>query len=393
MVDIAIQNGRLITPDEIISSGTVLISDGKITALGSSDQHSIPQEAVVIDARGGWIAPGLIDGQTHGGAGFDYMEAAPEEISRVLQWAASNGVTGLLPTLATAGHEQLLEMIHRMIAVYDQHPDGSAILGLHIEGPYINQSKRGAQPAQAIRPPDLDEMKTLIEASRGLIRIVTLAPELPGALELISFLSKEGIVASLGHTEASYEQVIAAVDVGLSRATHLFNGMTGFNHREPGAVGAVLVRDEVYAELILDGVHIHPAAAQVALKAKGPGRIVLVTDSTQAAGLGDGIYIRPGNRKVIVEGGTARLESGSLAGSVLTLNQAVANAMHFMNLDLPAAISLASKVAAESIGFGQSKGSLLVGKDADVIIVNDDLTVETTIVAGRIVYRREGNAG
>lgn len=389
MVDLVIHNGRLITPDGVISDGVVHISAGKITAAGPAARYPIPPEAAAIAAQGRWIAPGLIDGQTHGGAGFDYMEAAPEEIARVLRWAASNGVTGLLPTLATAGREDLLAMIRNLVSVQNQRPDGAAILGLHIEGPYISQGKRGAQPAQAIRQPDIDEMKELIDASGGSIRIVTLAPELPGALELIAFLSREGIVPSLGHSEAGYDQVIAAADAGLRRATHLFNGMTGFNHREPGAVGAVLVRDDIYAELILDGVHVHPAAAQVALRAKGPERIVLVTDSTQAAGLGDGVYIRPGNRKVIVENGVARLESGSLAGSVLTLNRAVANAMQFMKLDLPEALALASKVAAESIGFGETKGSLQAGKDADVIIVEDDLTVHTTVVDGRVVYQRE----
>ncbi len=181
---------------------------------------------------------------------------------------------------------------------------------------------------------------------------------------------------------------MAAADAGLKRATHLFNGMSRFDHREPGAVGAVLVRDEIYAELILDGKHIHPAAAKLALRAKGAGRIVLVTDSTQAAGLPDGIYIRPGNRKIIVKDGEARLESGSLAGSVLTLDRAVANATRFMDLSLPQALTLASQTAAESIGWQDHTGRLEPGKDADVIVVDDHMAVEATLVTGLVVYRR-----
>jgi uncharacterized phosphosugar-binding protein len=223
----------------------------------------------------------------------------------------------------------------------------------------------GEAPPVRISRNTPDGMEKIIQSSGNQVRIVTLAPEMPGALDLIRYLAGKGIAASIGHSSASIEQVLAAAEAGLRRATHLYNGMTGFDHRAPGAVGAVLCLDEVYAELIIDGAHVHPAAAKIALRCKGPERIVLVTDSTQAAGLGEGEYIRPGNRKIIVKNGTARLESGALAGSVLSLNQAVANAQRFMGISLPVALALATRVAAESVGLHGRKGSLAAGKDAD----------------------------
>lgn len=389
MGSIAIIHGRVITPRGVIENGALLIENESIRAVGEPNLVKVPEDAQIIDAAGRWVSPGMINGQTHGGIGFDYMTASEEEITSVLRWDASNGITGVLPTLATSSLDNLLEMIRRLKNVAEQRPDGAArILGIHQEGPYLSPAKRGAQPADQIRDPDIREMEQVLKVADGLIRIVTLAPERPGGLEMVRWLSEQGVVPSIGHSEATYEETMKAADAGLKRATHLFNGMSGFDHRAPGAVGAVLVRDEIYAELILDGKHIHPAAAKLALRAKGAGRIVLVTDATQAAGLPDGVYIRPGNRKIIVKDGEARLESGSLAGSVLTLDRAVANAVRFMDISLPEALSLASRVAAESIGLQDRTGSLAPGKDADVIIVDDNMRVDATLILGRVVFKR-----
>lgn len=386
---IAIIHGRVVTPHGIIENGTLLTENEHIRAVGAAGEVRIPEGAQIIEANGLWISPGMINGQTHGGNGFDYMTATEEEITNVLRWEASHGVTGVLPTVATSSQDDLLGTIGRLKRVAEQKPEGaSRILGIHQEGPYLSPAMRGAQPADQIRNPDIREMEQVLRVADGLVRIVTLAPERPGGLEMVRFLAEQGVVPSIGHSEATYDEVMAAADAGLKRATHLFNGMSKFDHREPGAVGAVLVRDEIYAELILDGKHIHPAAAKLTLRAKGAGRVVLVTDSTQAAGLPDGIYMRPGNRKIIVKDGEARLESGTLAGSVLTLDRAVANATRFMDISLPQALALASQTASESIGWQDKTGSLEPGKDADVIIVDDHMTIEATLVTGQVVYRR-----
>jgi N-acetylglucosamine-6-phosphate deacetylase len=214
---------------------------------------------------------------------------------------------------------------------------------------------------------------------------VTLAPELPGADELIRYLVAEGVVVSAGHSNATYEQTLDAIQAGVSRVAHLYNGMSPFTHREPGVTGAALDQEHVYAELILDGLHIHPAAARIAIHAKGLERIVLVTDATQAAGLGEGAYVRPGNRKITVKDGAARLESGTLAGSVLSMDRAVANACDFLSIGLDQAIRLASRNAAESL-FLPTKGSLAPGFDADVILFDEEVRIRATIVAGKKVY-------
>jgi N-acetylglucosamine-6-phosphate deacetylase len=314
------------------------------------------------------------------------MTATAEQVAELLAWLPSTGVTGVLPTLASSPLEEEIEMLRRLRRVLDNPPPGAAILGFHLEGPYLNPARRGAQPEQAIRPPSIAEMERLIEASGDSVRLVTLAPEMPGALDLVRYLVDRGITVSAGHSEAGCEQAAAAADAGLSRAAHLYNGMPSFQNREPGLVGAALTRDDLYVELILDGVHVDPVSAGLALRAKGLDKVVLVTDATQAAGLGDGIYVRPGNRKIIVEGGAARLESGSLAGSVLTMDRAVANAVRLLHLPLADALALAGRTAAHSLGLGGRKGTLAPGMDADLVILGESLEVRTAIVAGAVVY-------
>lgn len=388
MKDLAITHGKLITPTQILPEGDLLIRSGKIVALGTSGTIEIPGNWVTIDADGLTVVPGFIDAHTHGAVGHDFMDSTSDEVSAVLRWLASTGVTTVLPTLASALFAEQIEMVTRLRKVKEnQIPGEAAIAGLHLEGPYISLERRGAQPEKAIRKPSIDEMKQLIDASGNNIRLVTLAPELPGALELIEFLVKKGIVVSAGHSEASVAQMRAAVKAGLSRAAHLYNGMTPFSHRNPGIVGAILTSDEIYAELTLDGIHVDPVAAEVALRAKGLSKITLVTDSMQAAGLGDGTYIRPGNRKIIVKDSAARLESGNLAGSILTMDQAVRNAVGLLHLPLADAVAMASQVAAASLGLGTVKGTLACGMDGDVVLLGKNLEIAATIVTGEVAFR------
>jgi N-acetylglucosamine-6-phosphate deacetylase len=313
------------------------------------------------------------------------MTADAGQLCEILTWLASTGVTSVLPTLASSSFEEERQMVMRLHAVQQEQPFGTQILGLHLEGPYINPERRGAQPAGPIRLPNLAEMRDLLEACDHCIRLVTLAPELPGADELIHYLVAEGIIVSAGHSNATYEQMLGAVEAGVSRVAHLYNGMSPFTHREPGVAGAALDQDRLYAELILDGFHIHPAAARIAVRSKGLERIVLVTDATQAAGLGEGVYVRPGNRKIIVKGGAARLESGVLAGSILSMDRAVATARAFLGISLDQAIRLASRNVAESLHL-PTKGSLAPEFDADVILFDEDIRIKATFVGGRKVY-------
>lgn len=392
MDELAIIHGKVLTPFVTIENGVVLVRDSQIISIGEISNVEIPATFKVIDARGLIVAPGFIDAQTHGGNSYDYMTASPDQVGSMLLWLASTGVTAVLPTLSTSSQEDLLVKVKALDEIRKTNPPGAEIIGIHLEGPYISLKKRGAQPEQPIRPPSISEIEAIISASSQSIKLVTLAPELPGAIELIRFLSSQGVIASIGHSDATYEQVEQAEKVGLRRAAHLFNGMSEFNHRSPGAVGAVLTNDNIYAEIILDGHHVHPAAARLALRSKGLHRLVLVTDASQAAGLGDGVYIRPGNRKVIVENGAVRLESGALAGSALTMSQAVANAAKFLGIPLADAIAMASAIAAESLGLQDSRGSLAPGKLADLVIMDENVQILMTIARGRIAFQ-QGQSG
>lgn len=381
--------GNVLTPTGVIQNATIYVKGTRIDALDAFAQRPITAEVKSIDARGCLIAPGYIDAHTHGGNGHDFMHASAGEIAEVLSWLPTTGVTSLLPTISTGPLEEQLRAIKTLRDVKEKNPKGAEILGIHLEGPFINPEKRGAQLRESIREVNFPEMEQMIEAGAGLIKIVTLAPELPGAFELIRFLTEQGILVSVGHSAATYDQVIQGADAGLKRATHLFNAMAGFHQREPGPVGAALLRDDIYAELILDGIHLHPAAALTVLRMKGLDRVVLISDAIAAAGVSDGTYEGLGGQRIRVEGGAARLDSGALAGSTLTLDQAVRNAVHMLGLRPEQAIRIASQTAAESLGFEiqSSKGIISPGKDADLIVLDDSLRVILSMVAGEVVHQ------
>jgi N-acetylglucosamine-6-phosphate deacetylase len=392
MQKIVIIHGDILTPTGIIQDGAIYIKDSRIDAVGQTKAVQIPQEAVVLHAHGYLVAPGFIDAHIHGGNGYDFTSDRPGDIEGILNWLATTGVTGVYPTIATSPLEEQLGAIKALRETQKRKPSGAAILGVHLEGPYISRDKRGAQPEEAIRVPNQAEMAQLIDAGEGAIKIVTLAPELPGALELIQYLVDQNVIASIGHTAATYEQVMQAIDAGARRASHLFNAMTTFHQRRPGAVGALLTRDEVYAEIILDGLHLHPAAVEVVLRSKGLSKVSLITDAMAAAGVGDGTYAEFGNQKITVKNGAAMLEGGVLAGSTLKMNQAVKNAVQMLGLSLDQAIRLASQVVAESLGYQvqATKGVISPGKDADLVILDDNLNIFLTMVEGNIVFQDPG---
>lgn len=268
------------------------------------------------------------------------------------------------------------------------HPLGEHIGGINIEGPYINPGRKGAQPLDEENPVSPDQVDDYLGYFKDAVRVMTLAPEIEGGMDLLAYLAQNGIICSIGHSKASYEETLQAIGLGLKRTTHTFNGMDPFHHRQPGIVGAAMVSDAVYSEITLDGFHVHPGAAKALMRAKGYEKVVLITDSMQAAGLGDGEFIRPGNRKIFVKDGVARLESGSIAGSVLTLNRAVANAVNFLDIPLNKAVAMASENVANSLGLMQV-GRIAEGCKADLMIHNAEMEVFYTFKQGKQVYRRE----
>ncbi|TET20476.1 N-acetylglucosamine-6-phosphate deacetylase [Candidatus Bathyarchaeota archaeon] len=385
-----IKNGTVITPSKMIKNGVVVFKDERIITVGQEKDVETPKEAKVIDASGGIVAPGFIDIHIHGGKGTDVMDASYKAINKLARFKASHGTTAFLATTISAAHNDLLNAAKTVKVSIKKGTDGAEVLGIHLEGPYINPKKCGGQDSKYIRPPSTDEFREILKASNYAVRLVTLAPEVEGAKKLIVELRNFGITASIGHSNATYSEVVDAIKHGISHAAHTFNRMRGFDHREPGVVGTVLIHDELTAELICDYVHVHPAAMKLLTKVKGSSGVVLVTDAIRAAGMPDGKY-KLGKRNVIVKNGVSRLESGGLAGSTLTMNKAVRNMVNLVGASLQEAVSMATINPAKVVGVDNRKGSLEQGKDADFVILDRELNVCSTIVRGKMVHRKTMN--
>jgi N-acetylglucosamine-6-phosphate deacetylase len=384
---LAIIGGAVVTPRAVIERGTVLCEDGRITFAGSARDAQPEPGARVIDAAGRWVLPGLIDTHVHGSGGDDVMAPGVEGIRRVSRAQLRYGTTAYLPTTIAARHDELLRAIADTIAVENEAGLAAEILGLHIEGPYINRTFKGAQPEDGIRDPNLDECRELLAAAQGRIRILTLAPELPGGLELIGWLTRAGVIASLGHSEADYDTALAAIAAGATHATHLYNAMSGAHHRKPGLAAACLNEPGICAEIILDGVHVHPHMARLAVRAKGRDGLVIITDATAAQGCGDGLYSL-GGFQIQVRGPLCTLLDGvTIAGSVLTMNRAVRNAVEFTGMNIVDAAYMASLLPARLCGVEARKGSIEAGKDADLALLNPDYSAHLTVRAGEVAYQ------
>lgn len=386
---LAIVSGRIVTPQAVIENGVVLCENGKINFVGSGKEAVPEPGSNVIDAAGGIVMPGFIDTHFHGSGGDDVMANGAEGIRRISRALLKFGTTGFLATTIAARHSELMKAVEDTVAAETadrNSPEGAEILGLHIEGPYINLKFKGAQPIEGIRDPNFDEVRELLSAAAGRIKIMTMAPELPGGMELIRFLKSSGVEVSLGHSEADYDTALAAIDAGATRATHLYNAMSGVHHRKPGLASAVLNESGIQAELICDGVHVHPRMAQLAWRAKGRDGITLITDATAAQGVGDGTFTL-GDFQIQVRGPLCTLMDGvTIAGSVLTMNAAVSNAMDFTGMSLLDAAYTSSYASAKVCGVADRKGSIEVGKDADLAILKPDFDVSHTIRAGVVAY-------
>ena len=373
----AIINGKIILNDSIMEKKIILFED-KILDI----TDDLPDQVDIIDAKGAYVGAGLIDIHIHGAGGADVMDANDDTIETISQLLVKFGVTSFLPTTMTMSQEKIECALNQIRIGMNGHYKGAKVLGCHLEGPFISETYKGAQNKAFIQKPNM----TWIEPFQDVIKLITLAPEVDEGYEFIKAMKlKTEIKLSLGHTSTTFANAKEAIQLGISHATHTFNGMSGFNHREPGAVGAILMSD-VSAELIADKIHVNPEIFEWFYRVKS-GNIVLITDSMRAGCMPDGVYDL-GGQEVIVENGSARLRTGSLAGSVLTLNKAVRNFYEETTLSLPAVYQLASLNAARSIGVEDCKGSIEIGKDADLVIWDEALEALVTIVEGKIVYER-----
>jgi len=369
--------GKAITPTTEILNAAILIRDGEIERIGKRDELELPAGATEIRAKDSTAIPGFIDVHIHGAGGRDVMEGTLEALSVVTQRVAQHGTTSIVATTVTASTEYTLravEGIAKYIPTQLEYDDLRAeILGMHFEGPFLSKERRGMHPASLLQPPSSELLQKLLHAAAGNARILTVAPELLGAMPCIDAARSLGMVVSIGHTDATYEQARAAIAHGAHHATHVYNAMRPFSHRDPGVIGAVLTSPEVNAELIADGIHVDEIAMKVLLQAKGPERVVLISDGTMATGMPDGKYTLGGVEFMVVDG-VCRDAEGRLAGSTLTLDRALRNIVR-LGIPLADAVRMLTLNPATVLGIEFKKGALRTGADADILFLNEALQI------------------
>ncbi len=383
----AIVNGRILLPDTEVHSKALLYDEAIIGIVDEADARREADE--VLDANGAYVAPGLMDVHIHGYGGDDVSDDDPAGVRRMSEKLLENGVTSFLPTTLTVDWDTLKSVCGhmRVLARESQRPEypGAEILGVHLEGPFINPERKGAQNPEYILPPDADKVLPYAD----IVKLITLAPEMPGGYDCIRALKQQSDIAiSMGHSSAAFDQAMTGIGLGVTRATHLFNAMSPLHHRDPGVVGAALNSD-VYTELIADTFHVNKGIYPMLAKTKG-SKLVLITDALRSAGMPDGEY-ENGGQVFVLKGIECRLRDGTIAGSVLRLNQGVRHFRDYGGVTMAQAVRAASLSAAESVGLAETKGSLTPGKDADITLLNDDCNVLKTIVRGVCRFDRACN--
>jgi N-acetylglucosamine-6-phosphate deacetylase len=349
-----------------------------------------PHEQVTVIDLGAWrLAPGFIDLHTHGFGGHDVTTGSAQEVAAMARELPRSGVTAFFPTIATLGQRETRQQVLRLagLARQKEADTTAALLGLRLEGPYINPAKKGAQYEPGIRPPDVGEIEDLATVGQGWVRVVDFAPEEDPGGRFLDTLVRLGILPCMGHTAATYEQALRALDGGVRHSTHLFNAMAPLTQREPGVVGALLTDARATVEIIADGIHLHPAVIRLILATRGFRDIALITDAIAPAGLAEGKYTFVG-RTVTVHEGAARLEDGTLAGSVLTLDRAISNMVAFAGCEWSEAIAMATRVPATIAGVAPRKGRIVPGADADLVALDEQGVVQRTWVRGHLAYQR-----
>ncbi|WP_105618708.1 N-acetylglucosamine-6-phosphate deacetylase [Vallitalea okinawensis] len=377
-------NGKIITNNNILLDQAICFTD-KVCGIG---ELSVLEKKFgsldIIDAKGSYVTPGFIDIHIHGIQGHDVCDGDIEGLSVISNAITKYGVTSYLPTTMTIPFDDIYHVLDQIKCAKESHNEGAEILGVHLEGPFINKERKGAQNEKYIIMPDYQ----LIEDYKELISLITIAPETEGAMDFIKKVSATtNIVLSLGHTNATFEEAMEGIENGITHSTHTFNAMSGLLHRKPGVVGAALLSDDVKCEVIADNIHMHPALYKLFIKTKGLDKIILVTDCVQAGGLPDGEYTL-GGQKIFVEGNKSVLENGTIAGSVLKLNKAIHNFKESADVNIKDIIRFVTENPAKSLGVYDRKGSLEVDKDADIVLLDDNTEVMMTIGKGKILYEK-----
>jgi N-acetylglucosamine-6-phosphate deacetylase len=382
---LALTADRLFTPLDEIVAPLVLIEDGRIVEITVSSGRAIPPQARHVDFPGAVLAPGFVDIHIHGGAGHDVMEADADGLTAIETLLERHGVSSYFPTTVTAPDDATLRALDHLATAIEQaaaNEDSHRArpLGIHLEGPFLSHSRRGVHPPADLQQPTLARFGRFWQAARGTIRMMTIAPELPGAEEVIAEAARRGVCVSLGHSDADFAAAMRGVEAGARHATHTFNAMRALGHRDPGILGAVLTNSSITADIIADGIHLDPAIVRLFLKMKGAEGAVLITDATAATGMPEGRY-RLGTLEVEVKDGRC-MSGGSLAGSVLTMDQAVRNVVAFGGWNLAGAVRLATLNPARAAGISAQAGGLVPGAIADIAVLSSAGVVLQTILRG-----------
>ena len=373
---------QIVLDDQVIDKAYLTIEDGKFGPILMEE----PQDAPIKDYSNSIVAPGLVDTHIHGYKSHDVMDNDFEGIKVISEGLLSCGVTSWLPTTLTSS-AQLLNDVCETIGNHYQEVTGAKIRGIFLEGPFFTEKYKGAQNPKYMSDPSVEKLAKWHELSQGLVNKIAIAPERKGVKEFIEFAKSKGVYTALAHSDATYEEAAAAVEAGANIFVHIYNGMSGLHHRNPGMVGAALSLDKVFAEMICDGHHVHPAAARVVTRARGPKETVLITDCMRAGGMGEG-QSRLGEFEVVVKDGTARLkETGNLAGSILELKQGVKNVVDWGLVSPAEALRMASLTPAQSVGIDSVCGRIAPGYEADFIVVSDQLELEATYLDGELRYQ------
>lgn len=388
MPRLVVRSCEIYTEDGVVD-GSVVIDDGRIEAIRPGEVQEAPS-TVVLDARLHRVFPGLIDLHVHGAGGWAVEAGEAKQIRGMARYLATKGVTAFRPTLAAVTHDDLVAVAAAVRDAIAEPPgDGARILGLHLEGPYLSPRRPGAMNPAFFRNPSEAEIEEVEAVAPGVLRQLTLAPELDGAPALVSWLTRRGVIVSAGHTDATYEEARTGIEAGIRLANHTYNAMRGLHHRDPGALAALVLDERVTCELIADGHHVHPAAIEVLLRLVGRERLCLVSDAVSPAGLPPGTYELFGQPVFITEDGLCRLPNGGLAGSAHFLLQGVRTLVERVGVPIGDAVRTASAVPARVAGVAEGKGALTPGRDADLIVVSAEWKVLWSLVEGRIAHSPE----